>query len=280
MKTYLDCLPCFMSQALRAARAATEDEKIIKKVMDEVGKLICQIPLESSPPQTGALIYQKVREITNNLDPYYEHKRINIKHALKLIPVMEKALNESSDRLETAIRLAIAGNVIDLGVDRIMNLEKDIDDALCQDFAFFSYEEFKAELVKAKHILYIGDNSGEAVFDKILIQEMKKPVTFAVRGIPVINDITTVEAEIVGISEVANVISSGSTAPGAVLELCDDSFVKEMHAADLIIAKGQGNYEALSECGIPIYFALKVKCKVIAQNIGAEVGDIVFQKRT
>lgn len=279
MKTYLDCIPCFMSQALRAARAATDDEKIIKKVMDDVGKLISKIPLESSPPQTGALIYQKVREITNNPDPYFEQKRSNIKHAQKFIPLMVKALNNSSDRLETAIRLAVAGNVIDLGVDRVMNLAKDIEDALTQDFASFSYDEFKADLAEAKHILYIGDNSGEAVFDKILIQEMKKSIIFAVRGIPVINDITTVEAKIVGIHEVAEVISSGSTAPGAVLELCNESFVKEIREADLIIAKGQGNYEALSECGIPIYFALKVKCKVIAKNIGAEVGDIVFEKR-
>ncbi len=122
MKTYLDCLPCFINQALRAGRIATNDEKKIKKLLDEVGKLIEKIPLENTPPETGAIIYKKVSEITNNFDPYKKIKEKNIKHAMQLYPELKFVVKESNDSLLTAIRLAVAGNVIDLGVDKEFNI--------------------------------------------------------------------------------------------------------------------------------------------------------------
>ncbi|MCK4357136.1 MAG: DUF89 family protein, partial [Candidatus Cloacimonetes bacterium] len=208
MKTYLDCLPCFMNQALRAGRIATNNEEKIKKLLDEVGLMIKDIPMEHTPPETGKIIYRKISEITNNNDPYKEIKEKNIEHALRLYPKLKQKVDESDDRLLTAIRLAVAGNVIDLGVDKEFNITEDVEKILHQEFAIFDYELFKQELRKAKEILYIGDNSGEAVFDKILIEEIGKPVTFVVREIPIINDITEKEALKIGINKVATIISS------------------------------------------------------------------------
>ena len=277
MKTYLDCLPCFLNQALRAGRIATNDETKIKELLDEVGAMIKEIPMENTPPETGAIIYRKISEITGNNDPYKSIKEKNIAHALQLYPELKKIVKRSDDRLLTAIRLAVAGNVIDLGVNREFDLVEEIEKILHQEFAVLDYEYFKQELYKAKEILYIGDNSGEAVFDKILIEELGKPVTFVVREIPIINDITIKEARRIGIDKVATIISSGTTAPGTILELCNQEFIQKFNDADLIISKGQGNYEGLSGVERSVFFLLKAKCPVIARNIGVRENDIVLK---
>ena len=277
MKTFLDCYPCFLDQALRAGRMATGDEEKIKELLDSVGSMIRDIPLDHTPPETGEMIYRKVREITGVDDPYRDLKRVNIREALELYPDLKKMLDESEDRLEAAIRLAIAGNVIDLGVSRKFVLKDEIRKILKQDFAVFHYPEFKEHLDRTSSVLYIGDNAGESVFDRILIEELDKPVIYAVREIPVINDVTREDAGESGIGEVAGIISSGSTAPGAILSLCNNQFLEEFRRSGLIISKGQGNYEALSEAGRPVFFLLKAKCKVIAYDMGVKVDDIVLK---
>lgn len=277
MKTYLDCLPCFLKQALKTGRIATADRSVIKQLLNEVGKLIEEIPLENTPPQTGALIYNKISELTGNSDPYQQIKAANIAHAMSLYPALKEKVHNSSDQLLTAIRLAVAGNVIDLGVDREFDLVQDIETILDQEFARFDFEQFQQELANCRDIMYIGDNSGEAVFDKILIAELKKPVTFVVREKPVINDITFREAEMIGLPAVATVISSGTIAPGTVLELCSQEFIEKFYQSDMVISKGQGNYEGLSAVKRSVFFLLKAKCPVIANNLNVKVDDIVLQ---
>ena len=163
MKTYLDCLPCFLDQALRAGQMATDDEAKIKRLLDEVGAMLRDIPLESTPPETGRLIYKKVREITGRLDPYKQIKSESTEKALTLYPSLKKKVEKSNDRLLTAVRIAIAGNVIDFGVNRDFDIEEEIDKTLKKDFAVCDYGKFKKYLDKAKEILYIGDNAGESV---------------------------------------------------------------------------------------------------------------------
>jgi len=277
MKTYLDCIPCFMNQALRAGRTATSNEQKIKRLLDEVGMLIQKIPMEQTPPETGTLIYKKISEITNNDDPYKEIKEKNIKHAINLYPSLKQRVSESDDRLLTAIRLAIAGNVIDLGVDKEFNLVEDIETILQQEFAILDYTFFKKKLAAAKEILYIGDNAGEAVFDKILIEELGKPVIFVVREIPIINDVTFKEARKIRIDKITKVMSSGSTAPGTILNLCSNEFLEIFNNVDMIISKGQGNYEGLSGVDRSIFFLLKAKCPVIAGNLEIKEDDIILK---
>jgi uncharacterized protein with ATP-grasp and redox domains len=277
MKTYLDCLPCFLQQTLRAGRIATDDEKIIKQLLDDVGMMLKDIPLDNTPPETGMLIYQKISQITGNKDPYKKIKKENIDKALSLYPEMKKLVDRSNDKLLTAIKLAIAGNVIDFGVNRAFDIEKEIAETVNKKLVLKDYEDFKDALGKAKEILYIGDNAGEAVFDKILIEQLKKPVIYVVRGCPVINDVTFQDAVSIGIDKLARVISSGTPAPGTILKTCNPVFIKLFKSADMIISKGQGNYEGLSGEDRSIFFLLKVKCHVIARNIGAKVGDVILR---
>jgi len=277
MKTYLDCLPCFLQQTLRAGRVATDDEKILKQLLDDVGMMLKDIPLENTPPETGMLIYQKISQITGNKDPYKKIKRTNVEKALLLYPELKEKVSNSEDRLLVAIRFAIAGNVIDLGVNKEFDIVNEIKKILTQDFAVFDYSKFKTALNNAENILYIGDNAGEAVFDKILIEELNKPVTYVVREIPVINDVTKEEARFIGIDKVAKIVSSGTTAPGTILDLCNEKFIDIFNNADLIISKGQGNYEGLSGVDRSLFFLLKVKCKIIATNIGVQEDDIILK---
>lgn len=224
MRTYLDCLPCFLDQALRAGRMATDDATKIKRLLDEVGAMLRNIPLESTPPETGRLIYKKVREITGRPDPYKQIKSESTEKALTLYPALKKKVEKSNDRLLTAVRIAIAGNVIDFGVNRDFDIEEEIDETLKKDFAVCDYGKFKKYLDKDKEILYIGDNAGESVFDKILIEEMKKPVTYVIRGAPVINDATYEDAVQAGIDQIATIVSSGTDAPGILLKTCSSEF--------------------------------------------------------
>jgi len=160
VRTYLDCIPCFFNQALRAGRIATGDENKLKKLLDEIGTMLREVPLESTPPETGMRIYERVREITGVFDPYNELKRASTEKALALYPSLKNKVEKSNDKLLTAIRIAIAGNVIDFGVNRNFNIEEEIDKVHKQDFAIFDYDKFKAYLDKTDEILYIGDNAG------------------------------------------------------------------------------------------------------------------------
>ena len=277
MRTYLDCIPCFFNQALRAGRIATGDETKLKMLLDEIGTMLSDIPLESTPPETGMLIYEKVREITGVLDPYKELKRESTEKALALYDSLKHKVEKSNDRLLTAIRIAIAGNVIDFGVNRNFDIEEEIDMVLKQDFAIFDYDKFKHYSDKTNEILYIGDNAGESVFDRILIEAMKKPTRYVVRAMPVINDVTYEDAVQAGIDKVASILSSGTSAPGTVLETCNAEFKEIYKKSDFVISKGQGNYEGLSDESHPVFFLLKAKCRVIADDIGVNEGDIVLK---
>ena len=280
MKTFLECIPCFMKQALKSGKIATSDEVKIKEILNMVGKEIENIPLENTPPETGRIIYRIVSEVTGLEDPYHDIKQNNINHALKVYPDYEQKVNDIENydkRLELAIRIATAGNVIDLGVDRVFDLRKDIDEAIKVDFKIWDFAIFKEKLAQADNILYIGDNTGEAVFDRVLIKQVGKNVTFATRGIPVLNDITIKEAKQLNIDKLAEVISSGSSCPGAVTKYCNDDFMQVFNKADLVIAKGQGNYEALSNENRDIFFLMKAKCPVIAEDAGVEVEDFVLE---
>ncbi|MBW1781421.1 MAG: DUF89 family protein [Deltaproteobacteria bacterium] len=278
MRTYLDCLPCFLSQALRAAKIATDDEEKIKRVLDDVGMMLREIPLESTPPETGRRIYRKVGEITGNRDPYKELKEESTREALALYPSLKGRVESSHQRLTTAIRIAIAGNVIDFGPNRAFDVEREIENTLKKDAAIWDYPHFRDGLSKAAEILFIGDNAGECVFDRILIEELKKPVIYVVREIPVINDATHEDAVQAGIDKVATIMSSGTDAPGTILNTCSKEFRNIYERSQFIISKGQGNYEALSREKGPIFFLLKAKCQVIANDIGVQEGDIVLKK--
>jgi len=277
MKTYLDCIPCFFRQALFAARAATKDETKARQVLDRMGALLPGIPLDSPPPETAVLVYSAVREITGVLDPFKALKDESIENALSLYRGLASSVAASEDPLRTAVKIAIVGNVIDFGANANFDIEGEIEKLFEKELSIDHFESFRKSLAQAEKILYLADNAGETVFDKILIETMQKDVVYAVRDIPIINDATVLDAENSGVGEVARVLSSGCDAPGTILNRCSRDFLHEYTAADLIISKGQGNLESLTGQKGPLFFLLKVKCPVIAGHLGSLEGEMILK---
>jgi len=278
MKPYLDCYPCFFKQAIKTSRMITSDEKKIWQILNEVSLSLPEIPFGATPPEIGREVYRIISKITGIKDPYRKLKEKCTRQALSLFPELKKLINSAEDRLMTAVRISIAGNIIDYGANFDFDLKKDVGTILSQDFSINHYREFCEALDKARKILYLADNAGETVFDRLLIEEINRPVIYVVRAHPVINDATREDALLAGIDKVAEIVSSGCDAPGNILKFCSDEFLNIYRSADLIISKGQGNYEGLSDEERPIFFLLKAKCHVIARDIGIDEGSIVLMK--
>lgn len=278
MKIYLDCYPCFFHQALKTARLVVNDEKILRRILLEVGALLPRIPPFATPPEIGREVYRIVTRIAGIMDPYRDIKSECTRRALALYPELNEMVREAADPLRMAVRAAVAGNIIDFGVKAEFDLERDLVGLLSRDFAIDHYETFRQEIKRAKKILYLADNAGETVFDRLLLEQLPVPVVYAVRSRPVINDAVADDAVAAGIVGLAEIISSGSDAPGTLLSLCSREFLRHYETADLIISKGQGNYEGLSQETRPIYFLLRAKCSVISRDIGVNQGDIVLKR--
>ncbi len=282
MKTYLDCFPCIARQSLEAARLATDDENLQREILNSVFKILPDFPQDVSPPEIAVAAHRIIKRISGNKDPYKKVKEEFNEKALQLYPELKQKIDRSENRLLTAVKLAIAGNIIDFGVaGNNFDLVNTIEEVLSSNLAVDHFSRFKNNVLNASSILYIGDNAGEIVFDKILIEEIKNyskaDVVFVVRGEPILNDVTLEDAKLVGMYNIAHIISNGSDAPATVLSDISREFKKAFSAADMIIAKGQGNYETLSDIDKNIYFLLKVKCLMLARDIGSNVGDNVLK---
>ena len=282
MKIFLDCIPCFVRQALDSARLATDDEQIHEKVVREVLRLSADLDMSQSPPEIGQKIHRLIRSLVGSDDPYYRVKKQFNSLALKLYPDLRKQIISSNDQFETAVRLAIAGNIIDFGVKSSLSeseVKKTINDSLSSYLDPEQVLNFKNAVIEAEKILYLADNAGEIVFDHLLIEQLPiEKITVVVKGSPVINDATIDDANVVGLGRIVEVIDNGSDGPGTILETCSQSFRDRFEDADLIIAKGQGNYETLSDLDKNIFFILKAKCPVIARDLGCEVGEMILRK--
>jgi uncharacterized protein with ATP-grasp and redox domains len=147
-----------------------------------------------------------------------------------------------------------------------------------QDYEINDLPSLKEALKTAKSVLFLGDNAGESVFDRLLIEVIEQPVIYGVRGGPVLNDTTVEDALSVGMNEVAKIVDNGARVPGTILSLCSNEFQTLFHSAELILAKGMGNYETLSEVNAPIFFLLQVKCPVISNDVGAPIGSIIVKQ--
>jgi uncharacterized protein with ATP-grasp and redox domains len=176
-----------------------------------------------------------------------------------------------------ALRVAIGGNVIDFGADPDFEIKNEVGTLLDRQPAINHYSTFAEKLAEAEAILYLGDNAGETVFDKVLIETIDKPVIYAVRGVPVINDATLEDAQKSRLDEVADLLNSQCDAPGFLLDRCSETFLQCFMNANFIISKGQGNWECLSNQKRPIFHLLKVKCPVVSRELGVATGNTVIQ---
>jgi uncharacterized protein with ATP-grasp and redox domains len=281
LKTYLDCYPCFVRQALNAARRAGGDSQRQLSVVRHSLALLQSLEPEATPPEIAHRLHGIVRAEIGASDPYRQAKQESTRQALALYPILKDRVRLSSDPLDCALRMSIAGNIIDLGAaDDYENLDQVIDRVLSQPLAVDHRARLFTALEGADHILFLADNAGETVFDRIFIETLTLPVVYAVKKNPIINDATGKDAHEAGLDRVATVIDNGTNAPGTVMALCSKEFIEAFQAAPVVIAKGQAHYETLSDAAPKVFCLLQIKCPVIARDIGAPVGGIaVIQSR-
>ena len=276
MKMTLDCMSCFVRQTLEAARMVSDDpafhETSVRKILKEASTLDLLMP----PPILGQELHRRMRKTSGIADPYYQVKRTFNSLVLKLLPEIREQVQAADDPFAMALRYAIVGNVIDLGVYGRLS-EKDAHQAIDQTMSepfFGDIETFRNEIEKAQRILYLTDNAGEIVFDRLFIEQLPMDrVTVAVRGKAILNDALMEDAQEVGITDLVEVIDNGSDVPGTHLADCSQNFRDRFEAADVIISKGQGNFETLSDIGdARVFFLFKVKCHVVADHCGHPEG--------
>ncbi|MFC2172382.1 DUF89 domain-containing protein [Acidobacteriota bacterium] len=279
MKISLECYPCLLRNALDAAKAASTEKDVQQQALQAAMKILQDVPLDTSPPAIASAIHRRIREITGNPDPYAVIKEEQNSYLLQLEPFLIEHVRSAKAPLWEAVKLSAACNAIDLGPSRDWSLVQEISDQLLEPpMGRFDRAELEKSLMDANSLLFIGDNAGEIVGDKILITFLKAlgnlEITFAVRGGPILNDATQEDAKRVGMDRYAHVITTGLDCPGVILSECSDEFRKCYENADVILAKGQGNYETLVDGPREVYCLLQAKCQVVAEDLGADLGEI------
>jgi len=283
MKTYYECLPCIINQTIKALPIIEEyrHDDVLRDVMSE----LAFTDFSLSPPELARKTFDIMNEYLEGKDSYAEIKKLSNQYVLNLYDELNQIIKNSENSFETALHLAIAGNIIDFGAKHNYSdklIHEEIDKVLNTDLAALETEKLKSEISNANQILYLGDNAGEIVFDKLFLEQFsnKEKIIFAVRGSHVINDATIEDAKEIGLTEIVKVIDNGSNYPGTVLNECSENFQKVFNEADLIISKGQGNYETLSKNNQNIFFLLKVKCEVVARDLNRNLGDFVVTQNS
>ncbi len=279
LKTELECLPCFFGQITRTLNYAGVNGDRGRSIRRMAEKVIERASLDDVPARTTTLIHRILRDETG-VDPYKKVKDSYNRIALERLPKLRKMAGEASNRLEGGVRVAIAGNVIDFGIYESIDLDRSVTESFNLPLSALEYRNFTQAVEGARRILYLCDNAGEIVFDRVLIEtlrEMDKDITVVVKGLPVINDATLEDAAAAGLAMCSSVIDNGNDGIGTLLEACSQQFMDAYHSSDLIISKGQANYETLIQTkDLRIFFLFKVKCPVVAGVLSRKNGDIVL----
>lgn len=278
MKATLDCLECFLTQALRAARIATDDVSVQRRILDETARRIPGMDMDKSPAELSLVVYELTALFSGKPDPYRDFKRAQNALALELEPELRRIVRESADPLVAALHVAAAGNVIDLGTQHEAEIDVHgaIEQVMRERFSVDHTDALRESLSTCRELLYLLDNAGEIVFDKILIEELTHHtrVTAAVKAAPILNDALMEDAEAVGLTHVCEVIDVGGAFIGAPLNQAPESFLERMRRADVIIGKGQGNYETVDDFDGDVFLILKAKCEVVARHMGVKLGQV------
>ena len=276
-----DCFVCLYNQSLRVTKALACDEACADSVMQRSAEVLAHITPRQTPPEAAAILYPAIGELVGKEDLYAAKKRESTQKAMEFLEFVRNKIAAGIDPVDAALRAAVAGNVIDFATEVLFDIEEEIAKIFEAPFAIDDKERFKERLAKARNLLIIGDNVGEHVFDKVMIETLRSryaiDVTYFVRGKPIINDVTLADAKAIGLDEVCRVVDSGVDTPGFILERANDEAKEIFTNADLILAKGMGNFECMESMrDSRLYFLFKVKCSVVASRVGKQIGDLIM----
>ena len=285
MKVHYECAACFLRQTREALDLATDDESLKMDVTEKVVKLVSETYRRGAVSNfIGTEVHRTIKKETGNNDPYSREREISNDIALDFLPQVDKILGENN-KLQNYVKVAIAGNIIDFGAFGLdMDMETLIIETMKKDPVIDDTNELENELKKSKTVLYLADNIGEIVFDKILIEKILEydvDVTMALKEKPILNDACISDALKIGLDTVAKLTSTGTDSIGIIEDDVSSEFMELFNKSDMVIAKGLGNYEGLGEMDLkdkPVYCLLNAKCKPVSRDIGVNLGDNIVLK--
>ena len=275
------CVGCIINQSVKVANAIHASASMADELKSTVTKMSESFSYDDTPPEIASYVYEKMAQIANKADLYDEVKELSTKKALSFVPLLKKELTNSKNKLLTATKIAIAGNVIDLAAEVEFDLKEELEKIFHTEFGHDDFSVFAQKLSSAKSVLIVGDNVGEHIFDYMLIETLSElypesKFYYMVRGNPIINDVTLKEATEAGFEKICEVVDSGVNTPGFTYNRANDYSRELFDTVDLVISKGMGNYECMSPPKREgICFLLKIKCGVVAASLQKEIGDIV-----
>jgi hypothetical protein len=286
LKISYECGPCFLRQAREAMDLSTDDEVLKMEIMEDIFKFLSDnFKLDTNSNSTGSAMHKMIKEKTGCRDPYHKEKIEGNDIALKYLPDVKKILEED-DSLENYVKISIIGNILDFGAFTLDDdIESVIKTALEKDLAVKDINEFESSLRTHDKVLYLVDNTGEIVFDKLLLAKIKEyglDITIAVKSEPILNDACMAEALDAGLDEFGEIVEIGCGTVGYVDSEISDEFREIFNSHDFVISKGMGNYEGLTEIDLSkkdVYFLLCAKCNTISKDIGVNLHDMLLFKK-
>ncbi len=272
MQAKFECIPCLARQAVEAARIATDDLVQQEQIIREALRRMSQVQLDVTPLELGQVVHSAVRETSGVNDPYLEIKRRSTAEALEKYPEMKQIVSGADDPLTVATKIAITGNIIDFGVPNRLDVNATLDHIMQTPFAVDDFEWFAERITAAKRVLFLGDNAGEIVFDRVLIEELPaEEITLVVKNEPFINDALLEDAQAAGFDESVRIVAA------PIYPATSEQVRAAWAGADVIVSKGQANYEAYSEADGPLFYLLVAKCDYVARELGVNIGDLVLK---
>jgi len=278
------CVECIINQSKRVADAIHADDALTSRIVQAVEKMAPDFSFEQSPPEVAVAVYEKMARIAGKEDLYDEVKKISTQKAQAFVPYLEKEITKSDEPLLTATKIAVAGNVIDLAAEYTFDLHEELEKIFHTSFAVNDFDRLQERLSQSSTVLYIADNAGEHIFDRIYVQTILSlypniKLYYMTRGNAIINDVTYEEAEKAGFDELCYLVNSGVDTPGFVYARANRESQELFDTVDMIITKGMGNYECLSDVRRKnLFYLLKIKCNVVARSLNKEVGDIICKE--
>ena len=278
MKLTPECYPCIVRQAATAVKLADIDSDRQFQALAAVLRVLASANRQLSPSDVAGETNRVLREITGVEDFYREEKKVSHKLAMGYLDQLRSLVDQGTDRLEQALKVSAAGNIIDVVHVGEYDLWEEAVTTVQGELLGGGLPAFKDKLASGSFILYLGDNVGETVFDRVLIENLPLPVIYSVKSGPILNDATREDAVAAGIDQVAEIIANGTRSPGTVLSQASDEFLELFERAELVLSKGQANYETLNEQGNKIFFLMRVKCPLVGLAVQAPIGSLLLKQ--
>jgi len=278
MRTYPECFGCVLQQFTSELDLINLDLDTRTRIVKEALVILGEAQDSATAPELSGQLHSMLRDNIGDIDAYAESKRKSHQLALGYQEELRGLIGNGPNKFEQGIKVSATGNLVDVIYAREYHLWDEVESSVNQDLLGGGLAPFQQKITEASHLLFLADNVGETVFDKVFIEILDIPVIYAVKGGPILNDATLEDARAAGIDQIAEIVETGSRSPGTILDQCTDDFRKLFDEAPLVLAKGQGNYETLDDHGDKIFFLLRLKCPLISREIGFPHGSLVLKQ--